>query len=112
LIGLLGTVIGMIRCFNEIATSQAMGKADQLAGGIAIALLATAIGLFIAIASLTMYMFLAGRADALVVDMDELAQDVVYLISAEAIASGAQSSDKARPRRAAATTEPKERRAV
>jgi biopolymer transport protein ExbB len=89
-----------------------MGKADQLAGGIAIALLATAVGLGIAIASLTMYMYLAGRADSLVVDMDLLAQDVVDLISAEAIAGGAQAAEKARPRRAATAADAKERRAV
>ena len=70
LLGLLGTVIGMIQCFNEVASSQAMGKADQLAGGIGIALLATAAGLVIAIPSLTMYMYLAGRVDALIMDMD------------------------------------------
>ena len=59
LVGLLGTVIGMIQCFNDVAISQAMGKADQLAGGIGIALLATAAGLVVAIPSLTMYMYLA-----------------------------------------------------
>lgn len=112
LLGLLGTVIGMIRCFNEIAMSQAMGKADQLAGGIAIALLATAVGLFIAIASLTMYMYLAGRADALVMDMDLLAQEVVQLVSAEAIAEGIQAVGKGRARRAPAAPDPKERKAV
>ena len=88
LMGLLGTVIGMIQCFNEVAVSQAMGKADQLAGGIGIALLATAAGLVVAIPSLTMYMYLAGRVDALVMDMDLLAQNIVHLVSAEAIADG------------------------
>jgi biopolymer transport protein ExbB len=113
LVGLLGTVIGMIQCFNEIANSQGMGKADQLAGGIGIALLATAAGLFIAIFSLTMYMFLSGRADAIVIDMDLLAQDIVQLVSAEAIADGAQSAGKARPRRGSPPTpEPKQRSAV
>jgi biopolymer transport protein ExbB len=112
LLGLLGTVIGMIRCFNEIAMSQAMGKADQLAGGIAIALLATAVGLFIAIASLTMYMYLAGRSDALVMDMDLLAQEVVQLVSAEAIAEGIQAVGKGRARRTPVAPDPKERKAV
>ncbi len=90
LLGLLGTVIGMIQCFNEVAVSQAMGKADQLAGGIGIALLATVAGLVVAIPSLTMYMYLAGRVDALVMDMDLLAQNIVHLVSAEAIADGAR----------------------
>jgi biopolymer transport protein ExbB len=113
LVGLLGTVVGMIQCFNEVAISQAMGKADQLAGGIGIALLATAGGLCVAIPSLTMYMYLAGKVDSLVMDMDLLAQNIVHLVSAEAIADGAQMGGKGRPRRSSTgTAEPKERKAV
>jgi len=113
LVGLLGTVIGMIQCFNEVAVSQAMGKADQLAGGIGIALLATAGGLVVAIPSLTMYMYLAGKVDSLVMDMDLLAQNIVHLVSAEAIADGAQIGGKGRSRRGSpGTSEPKERKAV
>lgn len=85
LIGLLGTVIGMIMSFNDIAESNAMGNAQQLAGGIGVALLTTATGLLIAIPTLIMYMYLAGRVDSLVMEMDLLAQDVVHLISAEAL---------------------------
>lgn len=85
LIGLLGTVFGMIESFNDIARSNAMGQAEQLAGGIAMALLTTAAGLMIAIPSLAAYMYLAGRVDALVVEMDRLGQELVYLISAEAL---------------------------
>ena len=87
LMGLLGTVIGMILAFNEIANSSAMGKAESLAGGIAMALLTTAFGLGIAIPSLIMYMYLAGRVDALVMEMDQSSQDLVQLISAEGLAA-------------------------
>ena len=85
LIGLLGTVIGMIQAFNDIATADAMGQAQQLARGIAMALLTTATGLFIAIPALTAYMYLAGRIDSLVLEMDRLGQELVHLISAEAL---------------------------
>lgn len=85
LIGLLGTVIGMIQAFNDIAQSNAMGQAEQLARGIAMALLTTAAGLSIAIPSLAAYMYLAGRLDTLVVEMDRLGQELVHLISAEAL---------------------------
>ena len=85
LIGLLGTVIGMIQAFNDIAESNAMGQAEQLARGIAMALLTTAAGLFIAIPALTVYMYLAGRIDALVMEMDRLGQELVHLISGEAL---------------------------
>ncbi len=85
LIGLLGTVIGMIKAFNDIAASNAMGQAQELASGIAMALLTTAVGLFIAIPALTAYMYLSGRIDALVMEMDRLGQELVHLISAEAL---------------------------
>lgn len=111
LIGLLGTVIGMINAFNDIAQSNAMGQAEQLARGIAMALLTTAIGLFIAIPALITYMFLAGRIDALVMEMDRLGQELVHLISAEALRergaarSPAKTDATARP----AATKPKSR---
>jgi len=85
LLGLLGTVFGMIKCFNQIATSSAMGKAEQLAGGIGEALLTTAGGLTVAIPAMMLYMFFAGRVDSLVMEMDALAQKVVNLISAEGL---------------------------
>lgn len=108
LLGLLGTVIGMIQAFNDIASAGAMGKAEQLAVGIALALLTTAVGLAIAIPSLIMYMYLAGRADAMVMEMDELAENVVNLISAEGLASreGTTEPIHARPR-VGATSQPK-----
>ena len=87
LLGLLGTVIGMIQAFNDIASAGAMGKADQLAAGIAVALLTTAFGLAIAIPSLIMYMYLSGRVEALVMEMDDLALRVVRAISAEGLSA-------------------------
>ena len=87
LLGLLGTVLGMIQAFNDIATAGSMGKTEQLAVGISLALLTTAGGLLIAIPTLIMYMFLSGRVDTLVMEMDYLAQNVVQSISAEALAS-------------------------
>jgi biopolymer transport protein ExbB len=85
LIGLLGTVIGMIQSFNEIAFASAMGKTEALASGIALALLTTAVGLLIAIPAMAAHLFLAGRIDRTVAEMDQLGQELVYLISAEAL---------------------------
>jgi biopolymer transport protein ExbB len=90
LLGLLGTVVGMIDSFNTIATTKAMGKSEELAAGIGLALLTTAVGLLIAIPALIMYMYLAGRVDALVNEMDGYGQDLVDLISAEALADQSQ----------------------
>ncbi len=85
LIGLLGTVWGMLDSFNNIAIAGAMGNTEQLASGIALALVTTAAGLIVAIPSLILYMYLSGRVDALVMRMDDLAQKVVFSISAEGL---------------------------
>jgi len=105
LLGLLGTVVGMIQAFNDIASAGAMGKADQLAAGIAMALLTTAFGLAIAIPSLVMYMYLSGRVEALVMEMDEFSQKLVRLVSAEGLASKPTSKSRPRPTPVAETSE-------
>ncbi|MEZ6124113.1 MAG: MotA/TolQ/ExbB proton channel family protein [Planctomycetaceae bacterium] len=108
LVGLLGTVIGMIQAFNDIAQSNAMGQAEQLARGIAMALLTTAAGLFIAIPALTAYMYLAGRIDGLVMEMDRLGQELVHLISGEALRErGETRAREAQPPSAPRATAPR-----
>jgi biopolymer transport protein ExbB len=102
LIGLFGTVVGMIMAFNEIGSSQAMGKAEQLAGGIGMALLTTAFGLGIAIPALVIYLYFVGRVDSLVLEMDELAQSVVNRISAEGLAARAAEA-RSKPKKPAAS---------
>lgn len=83
LLGLLGTVVGMIRAFNDIATFEAMGRPELLAGGISEALLTTAFGLSVAIPALICYLFFVGRVDKLIIDIDALGLEVVAVISAE-----------------------------
>lgn len=85
LLGLLGTVGGMIQAFNVIASSPAMGRAEMLAGGISIALVTTASGLLVAIPALVFYLFFVGRVDGLIMDIDRYGQDLVNLISHEAL---------------------------
>ena len=112
LIGLLGTVIGMIQAFNQIAESVASGRSEELAAGIALALLTTAVGLLIAIPSLVFYMYLAGKVDSLVMEMDDLAQNVVHLISAEALANKPAASSRTRRSGARPPGSAKEKEAV
>jgi biopolymer transport protein ExbB len=107
LLGLLGTVMGMIKSFNDISQKAAMGKSEELAGGIGLSLLTTAAGLAIAIPSLVMYMYFTSRVDALVVEMDAKAQELVDYISAEALAEQARANAKT-----GATAKPEPRRAV
>ncbi len=85
LLGLLGTVWGMIQAFNVIAVSPAMGRAEMLAGGISVALITTAAGLLVAIPALIFYLYFVGRVDSLVMEIDSHGQDLVNLISFEAL---------------------------
>jgi biopolymer transport protein ExbB len=70
LLGLLGTVIGMIKVFAAI-TSSGVGNPGVLAGGISEALITTAAGLSVAIPALIGYRYLRGRIEALVVQMEK-----------------------------------------
>ena len=76
LLGLLGTVIGMIDVFAVI-TAQGVGEPRALAGGISEALITTAAGLTVAIPSLLFHRFLRGRVDELVVTMEQEALKMV-----------------------------------
>ncbi len=70
LLGLLGTVIGMVKVFAAI-TVFGVGNPNVLAGGISEALITTAAGLSVAIPSLIGYRFLRGKVDDLVVQMEK-----------------------------------------
>ncbi len=70
LLGLLGTVSGMIRSFTAI-TTEGVGNPAVLAGGISEALITTAAGLTVAIPALIAYRYLRGRVDELVVQIEK-----------------------------------------
>ena len=76
LLGLLGTVIGMIKVFGVI-TAQGVGDPGVLAGGISEALITTAAGLTVAIPSLLFYRYFRGRVDELVLTMEQEAMKLV-----------------------------------
>ena len=99
LLGLLGTVVGMIQAFNAVAMSDALGRPEALSQGISRALLNTAFGLVVAIPAQTAYYYFVSRVDRLIIVMDRLAQEVVNMISAE---ESQYKSDPRKTRRAAA----------
>ncbi|MBM3999189.1 MAG: MotA/TolQ/ExbB proton channel family protein [Planctomycetes bacterium] len=102
LMGLLGTVLGMIQSFNMIASAAAMGRPELLAGGISVALITTAAGLTVAIPALTAYLWFVGRVDRFVIEIDSLSQEVVESIAGDrAVESGAKSAEKGLGKRAA-----------
>ncbi|MET0026528.1 MAG: MotA/TolQ/ExbB proton channel family protein [Candidatus Thiodiazotropha sp.] len=79
LLGLLGTVIGMIKVFSVIVTAG-VGDPGVLAGGISEALITTAAGLSVAIPSLMFHRYFSGLIDLLVIGMEEQALKLVELI--------------------------------
>ena len=72
LLGLLGTVTGIIRAFNAVMLGG-MGDPRMLAGGISEALITTAGGLAVAIPSFIAYRYLRGKVERIVVEMEKVA---------------------------------------
>jgi len=81
LLGLLGTVFGMIETFGVIQ-SQGVGDAGALAGGISEALFTTAAGLTIAIPSLVFYRYFLHQTKRWIIEMESFALEVVEELSA------------------------------
>ncbi|MEQ8850349.1 MAG: MotA/TolQ/ExbB proton channel family protein [Phycisphaerales bacterium] len=74
LLGLTGTIFGMIRAFATVAESgESLGRAEMLAGGIYEAMITTAAGLLVAIPTVVCYHWLAGRVERLARELDEIA---------------------------------------
>jgi len=80
MLGFLGTVLGMIRAFQEIQNLQGNVNPSVLAGGIWEALVTTAAGLLIGILALFAYNFLIGRIRRLTNDMERSATDFIDLL--------------------------------
>jgi biopolymer transport protein ExbB len=78
LMGLLGTIFGMITAFQTVALSaEALGKTELLAGGIYEAMITTAAGLLVAIPVLISYHWISAKIDKLVMDIDRMTVDFV-----------------------------------
>lgn len=84
LLGLLGTVIGMIRMFLSIL-EHGVGDVSQLAGGIGQALITTAAGLIVAIPALMFYRYFRGRVIEYVVEMEKQAMALLDTLDAGAV---------------------------
>jgi len=79
LLGLLGTVIGMIQVFSAI-TTQGVGNPAALAGGISQALITTAAGMSVAIPALMAYRYFRGKVNMLVIRMEQQALRMVEVL--------------------------------
>ena len=69
LLGLLGTVTGMIRVFSAVS-AHGLGQPEYMSGGISEAMITTAAGLIIGIPVLVMHQWLQGKADSIIFDME------------------------------------------
>jgi biopolymer transport protein ExbB len=81
LLGLLGTVIGMIQVFSVISVAG-VGQAGMLSGGIAQALIATVAGLIIAVPALILFNFMDARIQSMVMRIDEYSHMLLKRLSA------------------------------
>jgi biopolymer transport protein ExbB len=96
LMGLLGTIFGMIRAFQTVALSgEALGKAELLAEGIYEAMITTAAGLIVAIPVLICYHWISARIQRLVLDMDELTFDFIEEYADGGLLAGDAKADAA-----------------
>jgi biopolymer transport protein ExbB len=68
MLGLTGTVLGMIKSFNVIAATGGTARPDQLAGGISEALITTLMGLLVAIPTMVFFSYFRNRIDSLVAE--------------------------------------------
>ncbi|MCY4565013.1 MAG: MotA/TolQ/ExbB proton channel family protein [Gammaproteobacteria bacterium] len=92
LLGLLGTVVGMIEVFSALMLAGA-GNAQALAGGIAEALITTAAGLSVAIPALMFHRYFLRRVDDLALEMEQEAARLADLVGGDAESRMAQGAD-------------------
>jgi biopolymer transport protein ExbB len=105
LLGLTGTIFGMIRAFQTVAlSSEALGKAELLARGIYEAMITTAAGLLVAMPTIVLYHFLAGRIEQMAHELDRLAVAFVNRHLHDALPANPGSAS---PRRTARAHEPR-----
>jgi biopolymer transport protein ExbB len=81
LLGLLGTVTGMIRCFQVIQSKAGSVSAGDLSGGIWEALLTTVLGLVVAIPAFVAYNYLVSRINSFILEMEKAATELVNFLT-------------------------------
>jgi len=99
LLGLLGTIYGMIECFSEAHAAESAQRTQVLAEGIYGALVTTATGLTVAIPALLLYHYFLGRVDRTVDQLEEGATELLdhYWSDDEEDRSDGETTERARP---------------
>ena len=86
-IGLLGTVLGVIRAFHDLGASAGQGP-EVVMQGISEALVATAIGILVALPCVAFYNFLLKRVKDTLIDVDRYGKQLIAVLEAESVAKG------------------------
>src|SRR5213594_3137942 len=81
LMGLLGTVLGFIKIFTKLQSKATLATVQDLSGGIWQALICTAAGLAVAIPCYAAYNYLVSRVNAIVLDMEKAATEIISIVS-------------------------------
>ena len=81
LLGLLGTVLGLLQMFSGLQLAGSHAHMEQLAGGVWKALISTAAGLAVAIPCYVAYNYLVGRVNSIVLDMEKAASEIVNIVT-------------------------------
>lgn len=81
LLGLLGTVLGLLKIFSALQLAGAHAHMEQLAGGVWQALISTAAGIAVAIPCYAGYNYLVGRVNSIVLDMEKAASEIVNIVT-------------------------------
>ena len=81
LMGLLGTMLGFIKIFTTLQNSQTLANLQDLSGGVWEALICTAAGLAVAIPCYAAYNYLVSRVNAIVLDMEKAATEIVNIVA-------------------------------
>ncbi len=99
MLGLLGTVVGMVGAFDTISTSEGFARPDQLAGSISVALITTVLGLIVAIPCTAAFTFFRNRIDHLAVEVSKITEQLLAHVEAPPAApTAAPAARKAQPR--------------
>lgn len=81
MLGLLGTVLGLITMLTALQAGSPLAEVGDLAGGLWTALLTTAAGLITGIPAYAGYHFLIGRIESIALDMEQTAAEIVYYLT-------------------------------
>jgi len=94
MLGLLGTVLGMVRAFGGLAGASGAAKATILAKAISTALWTTAVGLLIAVPALLAYTLLRNHATRLILDIEGTVTDLIKVLRNAEVEEGVEEEEE------------------